>query len=66
MKRNYVQPELVIEDVEQEQMVATSDDILIDIDSDAIGIPEEADCPMLDWQTDWIDLEFVTNDNLKK
>ena len=43
MKKTYLQPEVAIENMELEQMIAASGDLLIDIDKDTTGNPSYAD-----------------------
>lgn len=48
MKKTYMQPEVAIEKIELEQMIAASGDVLIDIDKDATGDPATADSRLFD------------------
>ena len=57
---------MAIEDLELEKIIAASDGILIDVDSDAIGNPAEADSHLFDVQTDLINLDCFTNNYLIK
>ena len=48
MKKIYIQPLVAKEELELEQMMAASTDLLIDIDKDVEGRPWDADSRLLD------------------
>ncbi|MBQ8486942.1 MAG: hypothetical protein IJ533_04755 [Prevotella sp.] len=48
MKNIYIQPLVAKEELELEQMMAASTDLLIDIDKDVEGHPLDADSRLLD------------------
>lgn len=48
MKKIYIQPLVAKEELELEQMMAASTDLLIDIDKDVEGHPWDADSRLLD------------------
>jgi len=48
MKKTYMQPEVAIEKMAVEQMIAASTDVLIDIDKDTTGDPADADSRLFD------------------
>ena len=51
MKKTYMQPEVAIEKMALEQMIAASTDVLIDIDKDTTGDPAAADSRLFDMFT---------------
>jgi hypothetical protein len=43
MKKTYLKPAVALDNMELEQMIAASDNLLIDVDNSMIGDPAEAD-----------------------